>query len=231
FQLDDQDNLSLPDTDAPDDSSSHTLEFSVGADQPAPDDASESPPTAESPDNAGFFDLASRLDTTDQMASPSAPQSPPSSHLKVEAPENLATSEISDIVKEFKQGIMEEVGEEDYETHYELGISYKEMSLFDDAIEELKLAALDPARFVECQGVIALCYLEQGDYNQGIQAFQEARARVDPQGEKYQDLTYQIATTYDQAGQQEQAVELYQELFQLNSNYRDVKRRLKKLLG
>jgi hypothetical protein len=35
------------------------------------------------------------------------------------------------------------------------------MSLLDDAIEELKLAALEPSKFVECQGIIALCYLEK----------------------------------------------------------------------
>ena len=143
----------------------------------------------------------------------------------------MATSEIGDIVKEFKQGVLEEVGAEDYETHYELGISYKEMSLLDDAIEELQLASLEPAKFVECQSVIALCYIEKGEYDRAIQSLQEARSRVEQRGERYQDLTYQIAASYEQGGRQGEAAHMFQELFQINPSYRDVKARLNKLLA
>ncbi|MDY0094479.1 MAG: tetratricopeptide repeat protein, partial [Candidatus Vecturithrix sp.] len=150
---------------------------------------------------------------------------------KIEGSEHLALSEIDDIVKEFKQGVLEEVGTEDYETHYELGISYKEMSLLDDAIEELKLAALEPSKFVECQGIIALCYLEKGETELAAQTFSEARRRVEPRGDKYQDLTYQIASIYEEDDKIAEAAQIYQELFQINPNYRDVKRRLKRLMG
>ena len=151
--------------------------------------------------------------------------------LKVQSSESIASSEISDIIREFKQGVLEEVGAEDYETHYELGISYKEMSLLDDAIEELKLAALEPSKFVECQGVIGLCYIEMGDYGSAIQAFQEARAKVEPRGEEYQDLTYQIALSYEKSGKMEDATNEFQVLYQMKPNYRDVKQRLNRLLG
>ena len=215
--------FSPPVSDAPE----HTLDVRV-------DESSPSPSHEPSSDSSGFFDLASRLDTSvqfEQTASQDRNFSAKTSNVKVEAPEQLATSEISDIVKEFKQGVLEEVGSEDYETHYELGISYKEMALIDDAIEELKLASLEPSKFVECQSVIALCYAEKGDYDQAIQALQEARARVDERGERYQDLTYQIAISYEQGGRTGEAVHIFQELFQINPGYRDVKNRLNKLLA
>ena len=126
--------------------------------------------------------------------------------------------------------MLEEVGAEDYETHYELGISYKEMSLLDDAIEELKLAALEPSKFVECQGVIGLCYIEKGDYTKAVQAFREARSRVDDESEEYQDLTYQIAVSYEEFGNVEEAANEFQSLYRINSGYRDVKQRLKRLM-
>ena len=99
----------------------------------------------------------------------------------------------------------------------------------DDAIEELKLASLEPSKFVECQGVIALCYFEKGEHEQAIKAFQKARERIEDQGEKYQDLTYQIATIYEQNKDHTEAIQEFQELFKINPNYRDVKQRLKKL--
>jgi tetratricopeptide (TPR) repeat protein len=105
------------------------------------------------------------------------------------------------------------------------------MSLLDDAIEELKLAALEPTKFVECQGVIGLCYIEKGDYAQAIQAFNEARSRIDKKSDEYQDITYQIAVSYEESDRIEEAANELQALYQLQPNYRDVKQRLKRLMG
>ena len=126
--------------------------------------------------------------------------------------------------------MLEEVGTEDYETHYELGISYKEMSLLDDAIEELKLAAMEPSKFIECQGVIGLCYIEKDDYVNAIQAFNEARSRINNKSDEFQDLTYQIAVSYEESGNVEEAANELQTLYQIQPNYRDVKQRLKRLM-
>ena len=222
-----QDNFLTADVTA----QSQSLDFNFADESPAPQ-APAAPQPIAAPSSGGFFDLASRLDTSfsfEQNVGGIQPQ-PPSS-LKIQAPEKLATSEVKDIVKEFKQGVLEEVGAEDYETHYELGISYKEMSLLDDAIEELKLASLEPSKFVECQSVIALCYLEKGEYNQAIQSLQEARARVGKGEQRYQDLTYQIASSYEDGGRVSEAAHIFQELFQINPGYRDVKNRLNRLLA
>ena len=212
-----------PESPAPE---SNNLDFSFDDTSPA------EPELAPQESTGSFFDLASKLDTSINFSQDAvqdgAGQAP---NLKVQAPEQLATSEIGDIVKEFKQGVLEEVGAEDYETHYELGISYKEMALLDDAIEELRLASLEPSKFVECQSVIALCYAEKGDYDQAIQSLEEARSRVNKQEDRYQDLTYQIAASYEQDGRISEAAHTFQELFQLNPNYRDVKARLNKLLA
>lgn len=190
-----------------------------------------------------FFDLAARLDTAAQLGrSYEQKNAPPKKapfgsaqgtrpKVKIQAPESLATSDIGDIIKEFKQGVLEEVGTEDFETHYELGISYKEMSLLDEAIEELKLASLEPAKFVECQGVIGLCYLEKGDYPSAMRTFQEARAKVAVRSTEYQDLTYQMAIACEEVGRMEEAAQEYQRLYQIKPDYRDVKQRLNKLLG
>ena len=105
------------------------------------------------------------------------------------------------------------------------------MALLDDAIEELKLASLEPSKFVECQSVIALCYSEKGEYAQAIQALQEARARVNKGEQRYQDLTYQIASSYEEDGRVTEAAHIFQELFQMNPGYRDVKARLNRLLA
>ncbi|MCP4397531.1 MAG: hypothetical protein GY801_09570 [bacterium] len=234
FQIEEQGAISWDSGDSLDQSqgasesaaSDNSLDFSLDDESPA------APQPAPQEATGSFFDLASKLDTaidfSQDVGKSDAGHAP---SLKVQAPEQLATSEIGDIVKEFKQGVLEEVGAEDYETHYELGISYKEMSLLDDAIEELRLASLEPSKFVECQSVIALCYVEKDDYEHAIQSLEEARSRVDNQENRYQDLTYQIAASYEEDGRTSEAAHTFQELFQLNPGYRDVKARLNKLLA
>jgi tetratricopeptide (TPR) repeat protein len=239
-----KDQVSSSETASPQDTHMVDFSFEGSLEQPQDfagheDNISTQPqmaPQTDSSGTSGYFDLASRLDTAVQLGREYEDKSYQQrevrqSNLKVKASENLASSEISDIIREFKQGVLEEVGTEDYETHYELGISYKEMSLLDDAIEELKLASLEPLKFVECQGVIGLCYIEKGDYGSAIQAFQEARSKVEPQSEEYQDLTYQIALSYEKYGNMEEAANEFQTLYQMKPDYRDVKQRLKRLLG
>ena len=53
-------------------------------------------------------------------------------------------SDVMDIFNEFKKGLEKELSEEDYETHYNLGIAYKEMGLIDDAIREFQTSRNDP---------------------------------------------------------------------------------------
>lgn len=240
FQIDAQNGIVLQEdlTTAEEGSSPPDMSLNLSLGDVEPDSQSVETPAPSSSDTSGYFDLASRLDTAVQIGrefdtshQPRVSLAPVARNLKVEAPESIANSEISDIIKEFKQGVLEEVGTEDYETHYELGISYKEMSLLDDAIEELKLAALEPTKFVECQGVIGLCYIEKGDYAQAIQAFNEARSRIDKKSDEYQDITYQIAVSYEESDRIEEAANELQVLYQLQPNYRDVKQRLKRLMG
>ena len=75
-------------------------------------------------------------------------------------PEGEASLE--DIFREFKKGVEQQLSAEDYETHFNLGIAYKEMGLVDEAIGEFQLASKDPARAVECCSMLGLCFLEKG---------------------------------------------------------------------
>src|SRR4029077_5743867 len=97
-----------------------------------------------------FFDLAAELE----------------SELVEEASEQISLSEeeqsLEEIFKEFKKGVEQQLDSEDYDTHYNLGIAYKEMGLIDESISEFQLASKDPKRAVECASMLGLCFLEKG---------------------------------------------------------------------
>lgn len=60
----------------------------------------------------------------------------------------------------FKKGVSETLSEADHEAHFDLGIAYKEMGLYDDAIAEFRASMVHPPRVVECLHLIGLCALD-----------------------------------------------------------------------
>ena len=60
------------------------------------------------------------------------------------------------------EGSRTQLGKEEYETRYNLGIAYKEMGLVDEAIAEFQLAAKDEARLLECASMLGICFIEKG---------------------------------------------------------------------
>jgi tetratricopeptide (TPR) repeat protein len=198
--------------------------------------APEAKPAVPSRSESGsvYFDLAARLDTSLRISreyeTRSVESESPSDsaiHMKVGSISRGSGDNVGDIIKEFKKSVLDEVGEEDYETHYELGIAYKEMNLFDDAIDEFKLASLSPGKYVECCSMIGACYAEKGDYNQAIAQLNESLGKSGLDAEQRTILRYELARIYEMAGQPNKAVPLYVEIYRADPKFMDVAQRLK----
>ncbi|MBW2548882.1 MAG: tetratricopeptide repeat protein, partial [Deltaproteobacteria bacterium] len=72
----------------------------------------------------------------------------------------------------FKAGVAEQVSDDDSDTHFDLGIAYKEMGLLPDARREFQVAMGDPRRRCLCWMMIGLIYREEGQPRDAIEAFQ-----------------------------------------------------------
>ncbi|MCD6527350.1 MAG: tetratricopeptide repeat protein [Desulfuromonas sp.] len=70
--------------------------------------------------------------------------------------ENLADSQ---------RGIQTVIGDEDTESAYNLGVAYKEMGLYDDAIVEFNKAMQSPARKIDGLSLKAACFIEQQQFD------------------------------------------------------------------
>src|SRR6185436_10350426 len=69
---------------------------------------------------------------------------------------------LEDIVEGFKKGVAEHLSPTDYDTHFNLGIAYREMGLLDEAIGEFQIAAKDAGHLVLCCSMLGLCFLDKG---------------------------------------------------------------------
>jgi tetratricopeptide (TPR) repeat protein len=145
-------------------------------------------------------------------------------------PVEVAPSQEADAVfdatfEEFCQGIKEQAGDEDCETHYDLGIAYKEIGLAAEALEEFQLAARGPTRFVDACTMVAACYADQHHAPSAIAFLEEAL--VDPRctGPGVPYVKYNLAVLYEEEGMAERAAQLYAEI----PSIQDVEERLRRL--
>jgi tetratricopeptide (TPR) repeat protein len=144
---------------------------------------------------------------------------------------DLGDASLSDIFREFKKGVDKQLGKEDYETRYNLGIAYKEMGLVDEAIAEFQLAAKDERRLLECASMLGICFIEKGMPKLAIKWFEKGLQAPGRSDEEYQGLRYDLASALEQAGENGRALALFTELYGQDASFRDVADKVRQLGG
>lgn len=143
-------------------------------------------------------------------------------------PKPFEDKDLREIFHEFKKGVAREVGEEDSDTHYNLGIAYKEMGLIDEAIGEFQIASKDPLKVVEASSMLGLCYMEKGLYQLAIKEFKQALDRAGG-GEGYLGLKYDLGEAYEKAGILEDAFNIYLDIYSADAKFREIAPKLERL--
>lgn len=136
-------------------------------------------------------------------------------------------AELEVIFGELRNGITEQIGDEDGETHYDLGVAYKEMGLIADAIEEFRLAARGPTRFVDACTMIAACYKDQRRNKAAITVLDRVLADARCAGPSVPYVKYELAVLYEEEGWADKAVRLYEDI----PSICDAEDRLRRLQG
>ena len=139
--------------------------------------------------------------------------------------------EVQDLLHQFQAGVREQIDVTDYETHYHLGIAYKDLGLYDEAIEELRLAASDAANRVRCAGPLGLTYLAKGEPEQAVEELLEGLAATQNGTEERWGVLYDLATAYEALGDAQKALEALQSIHSESPKFRDVRTRVRDLRG
>ncbi|MFA4829703.1 MAG: tetratricopeptide repeat protein [Thermodesulfovibrionales bacterium] len=143
-----------------------------------------------------------------------------------EAPEPALGNDVLDIFEEFKKGLEKEVGAEDSETHYNLGIAYKEMGLIDDAIREFQVSKNDPKRFTQSINMLGICYMSKGLFSLAIESFSSVLGKIETRDESYWGVKYDLAEAYEKKGDVREALEFYTGVYGWNSKFRNVSEKI-----
>jgi tetratricopeptide (TPR) repeat protein len=136
---------------------------------------------------------------------------------------------LEEIVEGFKKGVAENLSAEDYDTHYNLGIAYREMGLLDEAIGEFQLAAKDPAHLIDCCSMLGVSFLEKGLPELAVKWYQRGLTAPDLKEEVMLSLLYDMGNVYMLMGDAAAAKKTFVELYGISSAYRDVVAKLEEL--
>jgi tetratricopeptide (TPR) repeat protein len=137
-------------------------------------------------------------------------------------PEPSPEGNVMDIFNEFKKGLEKEIEAEDYETHYNLGIAYKEMGLIDDAIREFQSSRNDPKRFAHSSNMLGICYIEKGLYPLAIDVLKSSLAMMKERDESYWTMQYDLAMAYEKNSNIDEALDSYLQVYGWNAQFRDI---------
>ncbi len=136
---------------------------------------------------------------------------------------------LEEIVEGFKRGVSESLSAEDYDTHYNLGIAYREMGLLDEAIGEFQLASKEPRYLVDCASLLGGCFLEKGLPELAIKWYQRGLEIANLPEEAFLGMLYDLGNVYVFQGDLDKARKTFVEIYGVNSNYRDVVAKLTEL--
>ncbi|MGZ4733141.1 MAG: tetratricopeptide repeat protein, partial [Terriglobales bacterium] len=212
------------------------------ANQVAPS-APQSAPTMAAPATAATASVAWQAPAAN-VAKPQPPISrapaahtPPAAAAKASPFGDDAGVDLAEMFGELKQDLEADVAsaDEDPETHYNLGIAFREMGLLDEAIGELQKACQSFDRgkpfpqIMQTYTWLAQCFLEKGVPEAAVRWYDKALKVPGIDGETRVALHYELAAAYETAGDKPSALHHFMDVYGSNIDYRDVAERIKAL--
>lgn len=134
-----------------------------------------------------------------------------------------------EVILEFKKGIARTIDKNDFQTHYSLGVAYKEMGLIDEAISAFELASNNPDSKVDAISMIGICLAIKKDYERAIKLYQQILPTMSYQNPKALGITYQMGEAFLELGRHTDAYKAFAKIKDVDPSFRDVKTRVKEL--
>jgi tetratricopeptide (TPR) repeat protein len=146
-----------------------------------------------------------------------------------EEPTGDEEADFADMLKKFKQGIAENVAQEDYQSHYDLGVAFKEMGLLDEAIAEFQKALKAPSNRLPTYEALGQCFLEKEQYGIALTVLARALHEKGHTDDDLVGLLYLLGRAAEALHRNEEALSYYQRVFVVDIEFRDIAERISEL--
>src|SRR5438128_782725 len=146
-----------------------------------------------------------------------------------EEPTGDEERDFHEMLSRFRQGIEENIDEADFQSHYDLGIAFKEMGLLDEAIAELQKALRAPEGKLRVSEALGACFLEKGAHVVAESILRRSLERPSSGDQERLGILYWLGRALEEQGKRVEARELYGRVFAVDIRFMDVGERAKAL--
>ncbi len=152
-------------------------------------------------------------------------------------PDAPVNTMFADLLEEVNALTDQEIAREEFDTHFSLGIAYREMELTEDAIKEFQSAykALNPSKHpkevIQCCGMLSTCFLEKGMPRSALRWCQTGLTISGISAHENLALRYDMGVAHSILGDLGKALECFEQIYAIDQSYRDVTQKIDSLKG
>src|SRR5437867_335924 len=146
-----------------------------------------------------------------------------------EEPTGDEEQDFQEMLARFKQGIDENIDEGDFQSHYDLGVAFKELGLLDEAIAELQKALRSPEGRLRSSEALGVCFVDKGAYVVAESILRRWRDLPASGAQERLGVLYWLGRALEEQGKRVEARDLYGRVFAVDIRFRDVRERAKAL--
>ncbi len=146
-----------------------------------------------------------------------------------EEPSGDEEKDFATMLSAFKKGIEANVDESDFQSHYDLGVAYKEMGLLDEAIAEFQKALRGADGRLKSSEALGLCFFEKGQFAVAETIMRRGLDMPASGDAERVGLLYWLGRTLEEQGRSTDALNYYNRVFAVDITFQDVSQRVKLL--
>jgi len=169
------------------------------------------------------------VDLSSMMMEDDAPAKDSRMTVADEEPTGDEEQDFHDMLARFKQGIDENIDETDFQSHYDLGVAFKEMGLLDEAIAELQKALRAPDGKLRTSEMLGVCFFEKAAYGVAESILRRGLELPASGDQARLGILYWLGRALEEQGKKSDARDLYGRVFAVDIRFLDVEQRAKAL--
>jgi tetratricopeptide (TPR) repeat protein len=138
-------------------------------------------------------------------------------------------NDFAEILQLFRKKVSESLDPKDATSHYDLGLAFKDMGLYEDAIVHLQSALRGGANPLATLEVLGDCFVHKGQISLASRVFERAIRLDDVADSDLVGVLYGLARCQEELGQIEAAVANFERVIAVDLAFRDAANRLEAL--
>jgi tetratricopeptide (TPR) repeat protein len=175
------------------------------------------------PDLAGdFVDLGALILDNDRIKDPRM-------RVEGEEPTGDEQQDFQEMLSQFKRGIDENIDAEDFQSHYDLGVAFKEMGLLDEAIAEFQKALRSPEGRLKTSEALGSAFFEKRQFAIAEAILKRAVESLGATDDEQIGLIYWLARSQEAQGKADDAITTFERVMAVDIGFMDASGRMNQL--